>query len=382
MDTTETRDDSNVLYSVLFLNSTSLAAKLVAPYHKISHKQCFILSMFNPVKPHFKQISCSQPYLKYFICEEPRLINNTSVVNINYQSNKDYLKQCNSGQYVSTLFLCDGYNDCFDQTDELECYCFVNGSRIDNNTFCYEHCSYQINCRCPILFTNEGSNGCSSFFYQKSNQSINLVPSSDVFHCDTFLLNIPTSLIDDLVFDCPNGNDEKELLEMQSTYLYRCPHPDMIECYPGHSRCYTREQKCTYILDKETETLLYCRNGQHLQNCNHIQCIWKFKCQNSYCIPYQYICDGKWDCWYGQDELQCDQYTCIGMFKCRYSVSCLHIRNTCDGVADCPMEDDEQVCPKINCIDECKCLNHGIYCVNLNFNYQETSLVLLTFISL
>ena len=159
---------------------------------------------------------------------------------------------------------------------------------------------------------------------------------------------------------------------MESKYLYRCPHPNMIECYPGHSTCYTTEQKCIYVLRKETKTLLYCRNGQHLQNCNNEECIWKFKCQNSYCIPYQYICDGKWDCWYGQDELQCDQYTCIGMFICRYSVACIHTRNMCDGMTDCPMEDDELICPKINCIDKCKCLNHGIYCINLNFSYQGT----------
>ena len=159
---------------------------------------------------------------------------------------------------------------------------------------------------------------------------------------------------------------------MESNYLIRCPHPNMIECYPGHTRCYTREQKCIYVLRKETKTLLYCRNGQHLQNCNNIECIWKFKCQNSYCIPYQYICDGKWDCWYGQDEFQCDQYTCTGMFKCRYSFACIHIRNICDGMPDCPMEDDELICPKINCIDKCKCLNHGIYCINLNFSYQGT----------
>ena len=107
--------------------------------------------------------------------------------------------------------------------------------------------------------------------------------------------------------------------------------------------------------------------------------IWKFKCQNSYCIPYQYICDGKWDCWYGQDELQCGQYSCTGMFKCRYSVACIHIRNMCDGITDCPMEDDELICPQIKCIDQCKCLNHGIYCMNLNFSYQGTLLNFVNF---
>ena len=28
-----------------------------------------------------------------------------------------------------------------------------------------------------------------------------------------------------------------------------------------------------------------------------------FKCLNNYCISWSYVCDGKWDCQRGEDEL-------------------------------------------------------------------------------
>ena len=37
-----------------------------------------------------------------------------------------------------------------------------------------------------------------------------------------------------------------------------CPKPNMIECYSGHSRCYTDNEKCVYNLTKESKHLMYC----------------------------------------------------------------------------------------------------------------------------
>ena len=41
----------------------------------------------------------------------------------------------------------------------------------------------------------------------------------------------------------------------------------MYECFPGHIKCYTEAQKYAYNLTKDTHTLMYCRNGKHLQDC-------------------------------------------------------------------------------------------------------------------
>ena len=35
-----------------------------------------------------------------------------------------------------------------------------------------------------------------------------------------------------------------------------------VNVHPGHSRCYTKHQKCIYNLTSDTQMLMYCRNGQ------------------------------------------------------------------------------------------------------------------------
>ena len=70
-----------------------------------------------------------------------------------------------------------------------------------------------------------------------------------------------------------------------------------------------------------------------------------------YCIPYRYVCDGKWDCWSGEDEISCTNYNSINMFKCKLSSSCIHVKNVCDGRKDCPLKDDEMICIEPDCID-------------------------------
>ena len=61
------------------------------------------------------------------------------------------------------------------------------------------------------------------------------------------------------------------------------------------------------------------RSVQITQECNL-----NFKCQRYYCIPWSYLCDGKWDCPDGQDESSeefCgENRICNNMFHCRKSV--------------------------------------------------------------
>ena len=184
-------------------------------------------------------------------------------------------------------------------------------------------------------------------------------------------MNISYSLLNDLIFDCPLKDDEPELLNNLQKYNKKCAGIDMYECYPGHSRCYIKGQKCIYNITKDTQTLMYCRNGQHLQSCENVQCKHMFKCPNSYCIPYRYLCDGQWDCWNGVDELNCKDYICVNMFKCKFSSTCILTNNVCDGITDCPLSDDEIICIGTSCIDECTCLNYGISCQNENLLHKH-----------
>ena len=57
-----------------------------------------------------------------------------------------------------------------------------------------------------------------------------------------------------------------QLLNIDKTSL-NCAEKNMYECFPGHIKCYTEAQKYAYNLTKDTHTLMYCRNGKHLQDC-------------------------------------------------------------------------------------------------------------------
>ncbi len=104
-------------------------------------------------------------------------------------------------------------------------------------------------------------------------------------------------------------------------------------------------------------------NGQHLINCESFICDGAYyKCPESYCIPWRYICNGKVDCPGGVEEISCKIEQCPGFFKClnsTYSSICVSTLNVCDGFgfADCPNGDDEYYCSnKLQvCPDECEC---------------------------
>ena len=93
-----------------------------------------------------------------------------------------------------------------------------------------------------------------------------------------------------------------------------------------------------------------------------------FKCPGYYCIPWRYVCDNKYDCPGGADEMSCHRVSCPGQFKCLNSVTCVDVLNTCDNVNDCLQQDDEWFClPKIpECPFTCTCLLLIISCKGLH----------------
>ena len=107
-------------------------------------------------------------------------------------------------------------------------------------------------------------------------------------------------------------------------------------------------------------------------NTKIFSCDIMFKCLDSYCIPWSYVCDGKWDCPKGEDELYISVCTrglaCVNMYHCRKTKHiCLHLGNICDGHIDCPFGDDELLCELkiIECPSFCMCLLYAIGCRSL-----------------
>ena len=97
----------------------------------------------------------------------------------------------------------------------------------------------------------------------------------------------------------------------------------------------------------------------------------QFKCTNAYCIPWSYVCDGKWDCPDGSDEIYdliCgSDRPCQYMYKCHdTNITCIHLGTVCDSIQDCPLGDDEKLCELQNsrCPLICTCLIFAVECEN------------------
>ena len=149
--------------------------------------------------------------------------------------------------------------------------------------------------------------------------------------------------------------------------------PSEIPCRDGHIKCYNFSDICIFKLN-QIHHLTPCRNGANLESCEPFQCNSMFKCQGSYCVPWNYVCDGKWDCPNGDDEHSnpvCgNEVNCINMYKCRHKRTiCLQLGNICNGERNCPNGDDEMFCQLINsvCPSGCQCLILAVKCTNLNF---------------
>ncbi len=158
---------------------------------------------------------------------------------------------------------------------------------------------------------------------------------------------------------------------LKESILSKCDHPFQIPCTPDKTECYNISDICTYRLS-EHNYLIPCRAGGHLQSCEDFQCNAMFKCPMSYCIPWAYVCDNKWDCPNGDDENYAPvcNGSCTSMFKCQNTDHvCLELRAVCDGIPDCPLMDDEFLCVlhRTQCPNECVCLALGIRCSGVAF---------------
>ena len=195
----------------------------------------------------------------------------------------------------------------------------------------------------------------------------------------------------DLVVDCgPEGEDELVLISLLKTSTHmKCKHPHELPCKEGHLKCYNITDLCIYRLDTYNHNIP-CRTADHLQNCEQFECDITFKCEESYCIPWSYICDGKWDCTGGEDELCLGKNgTCIHMFKCKGRFMCIHLESLCDNYVDCPLGHDEILCglKDTKCPKMCSCLTYALYCKTVPLNilpftypFMSVSLIKVNFV--
>ena len=174
-----------------------------------------------------------------------------------------------------------------------------------------------------------------------------------------------------------NQNNPNIFHENESFHNF-CKNPNYLPCNMGHDTCLPPHNLCLYEIDHSFR-LMICRNGAHLYNCKLFQCSRYFKCPRYYCIPFRYVCDGKWDCPHGSDEMTCSQLICPNLFKCNNQTKCLHLTRLCNGLNDCIYGDDEKVCLSNifskRCPEECICFSESFFCKRLSSNILSNAYI-------
>ena len=192
--------------------------------------------------------------------------------------------------------------------------------------------------------------------------------------CDEVLKRYP-ELVDDLIPDCDDARDERLLLEFLNSSDVnkvivdeRCRDPLSSPCHPGlFHRCYHRSDICSYQ-ENDIGLVAPCRNANHLRFCKDHQCPRMYKCKDTFCIPYELVCDGIRHCPLDDDEHNCTysiQRSCPGLFKCKDSQTCIDMTQLCDNQTNCPVRgEDEVICQIKLCPGGCTCIGEMYDCSN------------------
>ena len=166
---------------------------------------------------------------------------------------------CDDKSYVSLKYLCDGKNDCPGVSAADERNCSFVASKV-SQTFI-----------CSLIHEVNGTKDCDFFINELQKESTQ-----------------------------ENISQKMSALNSDLNFTVRCEN-SKLKCSYDAAECYEIAEICLYRLNKYNK-LTPCRFGGNLENCKDFECNRMFKCPDYYCIPWGYVCDGKWDCPKGFDK--------------------------------------------------------------------------------
>ena len=225
------------------------------------------------------------------------------------------LIQQHNGEYTSTFFICN--EDFMIKYKNYKCHACLNSSSIHSH-----------------LYYKDKVGTCQSFLH-------------DVFpNIKEEMYVSKANIIKSYKLIYENDNNDLTVSIPMMDSVISCSVSNAFPCEENSLYCYKFADICVYKLNN-LHNIIPCKMGSHLQDCTDFECNLHYKCSGYYCIPWRYVCDGKWDCPLCYDEFQisCGGIRkCQRMFHCHRSAICLHSKDICGAYKDCPYGDDEMLC--------------------------------------